>query len=38
MEMEGITSKSRKLLINRHCLVDEKYEQKAKKCLKIYKN
>lgn len=38
MEMEGVTSKSRELVINRHCLVGEKYEQKAEKCLKLYKN
>lgn len=38
MEMEGVTSKSRELVINRNCLVGEKYEQKAEKCLKLYKN
>ena len=38
IKMEGVTNKSRELVINRHCLVGEKYEQKAKKCLKLYKN
>lgn len=36
--IEGFTSKSRKIVINRSYLVGEKYEQKAKKCLKLYKN